>query len=715
MESNNILMFGCLRLVMLGTVSLQSVHGKFLSAQPDGRAEWNRDVASTWEYFHIEERPGGKITLRGAHGMYVSAQPDGSVQINREAAPPGGWEEFTAELRNNGVVCLKSCHGRYLSAQQNGTAQWNRDHAPRGGWEDIRFVPKGDTGQISDAASRIQKHLNTGRSSTSTSNEPIQILEAVSGKPVRFKLNNPPNHNDAWVGIYNPNASDQDHGAQNSRWKWLREFDINNPSLPKQAAGRWSIRVFSDGGHTLHARKDFDVKPAGLVDPAVLESTRRSALIALFIGMILLAPGIPLFIFGLGEGLSEDMSPASLEIEDRDDQGDLGWGIYIEGSFVDFNLNGIYDHCENIVVNATHSGSWMSDPWTGYQNVNPPDESRQVFEPYCGYTDSVEERYHEGRTLIKIGQACHGCMAGTTTITIQSQNGDELSMWIQNEEKKEVLGMLIPGAIFMGIGGFMFIVSLFVLLNMGFKSNASSSSKRGVVVGITLFSMGLPLLIIGSTSTAEDKLAMLIPGAVMLGIGAFVTVAAAIRMGSTEGHSSVAGAGAAGGASTNIEVLSFNHNQPIRFRINNPPGGNDAWVGIYPAGAGDRVHDDRWQWLREIDVGNATLPGQAKGQWSIRVFSDGGYKLHEQVDFEILEGYKDEVWMRNAQIEDSRIKGDMIDHPSFGNMNRRTRPITQRTKHGNVHRFETNSTTYLIYDEDLEDKVSNNKPFWGTD
>ena len=125
--------------------------------------------------------------------------------------------------------------------------------------------------------------------------------------------------------------------------------------------------------------------------------------------------------------------------------------------------------------------------------------------------------------------------------------------------------------------------------------------------------MVLPLLIIGLTSTGGDNLAMLIPGAVMLGIGAIVTVSSAIRMGSTQGHSSVAGAGAAGGASTTLEVLSFNHNQPIRFRINNPPLGNDAWVGIYPAAADDRDHDDRWQWLRDIDAGNATLPGQAMG------------------------------------------------------------------------------------------------------
>ena len=56
--------------------------------------------------------------------------------------------------------------------------------------------------------------------------------------------------------------------------------------------------------------------------------------------------------------------------------------------------------------------------------------------------------------------------------------------------------------------------------------------KIAFVVGITLFSMGLPLLIIGSISAGEDKLAMVIPGAVMFGIGAFVTVvAAAVGMG----------------------------------------------------------------------------------------------------------------------------------------------------------------------------------------
>ena len=51
--------------------------------------------------------------------------------------------------------------------------------------------------------------------------------------------------------------------------------------------------------------------------------------------------------------------------------------------------------------------------------------------------------------------------------------------------------------------------------------------KSAFVAGTILQCMGLPLLIVGSTSTGGDKLAMLVPGAVMFGIGAFVTVAAA--------------------------------------------------------------------------------------------------------------------------------------------------------------------------------------------
>ena len=497
-----------------GKIALKSVHGKYLSAQPDGRAEWNRDIASEWEYFHLEKRQGGKITLKGAHGMYVSAQPDGKVQINRQAAPPTGWEEFTVEDRGNNVICLKSVHGKYLSAQPDGTAQWNRGHAPHGGWEDIQFEPYATQNQqpaptvrhddqASKAATKIQEH------SPASGQESIEILEAVAGKPVRFKINNRPSSNDAWVGIYPPHASDQDHGAQNRRWKWLRDIDVNNASLPKQSEGPWSIRVFSDGGHTLHERKDFTVEAvkAEPLDPAAVKSTRKKAWIALVIGLLLLAPGIPLFILGLGGGFQyEAVSSGTFEIVDADGQGDFGFEIFIEGVPGDFDGNGRHNYCENVVITANHTGGWFTTGPHG-ENVagNPPDESREVFYKEitgegsgdCGSHHNPEQASHNGVQLVKIGRACEGCMNGTTTITAQNQEGLEVLMWIRTEENQEKLGMLIPGAIMMGIG------TLTVIGSLGILAKTRRSHDRSQSTSVDSSN------VFGTSSNAEDWFAEL--------------------------------------------------------------------------------------------------------------------------------------------------------------------------------------------------------------
>ena len=467
----------------VGKIALKSVHGKFLSAQPDGRAEWNRVTACDWEFFELGERDGRKITLRSAHGKYVSAQPDGTVQINRDHAPPTGWEEFTVETRPSPTpgdahdfLNLKSVHGKYLSAQPDGTAQWNRDRAPPGGWEDIQFVPYSTQNQ-EPATTQNQEPTPTTRE------ESIEILEAVAGKPVRFKINNRPSSNDAWVGIYPVHiTNNQDHGAQNVRWKWLRDIDVNNASFPKQAAGSYSIRVFSDGGHTLHERKDFTVE-AVPIDPVAVKSTRRKAWTALAIGFLLLAPGIPLFIMGLGGGFQyEAVSSGTFEIIDADGQGDFGFEIFIEGVPGDFDGNGLHDYCEKANISANHTGGWFS---TGPhdENVagNPPDESRNVFyleisgegNEGCGSHHPVEQANHDGIQLVKIGRACESCMNGTTTITAQNQEGNEILMWIRAEENQEKLGMLIPGAIMMGIG------ALTVIGSLGILAKTRGSNGRG--------------------------------------------------------------------------------------------------------------------------------------------------------------------------------------------------------------------------------------------
>ena len=977
-------------------VALRSVHGKYLSAQPDGRAEWNRDHAGTWEHFHLEKRQGGKLARKGVHGMYVSAQPDGSVQINRRAAPSGGWEEFTVEDRGNNVVCLKSCHGKYLSAQQNGTAQWNRDHAPRGGWEEIQIeqyrktsepILNSDSGMIRGESILVSEHslpryngiytiqnteingkpwfknnsgcilyfynANSGggpswslddRSQDGTNDwfrggwieppnsggpplgtrrweeagtrrrfeikmesvskstivqaatipadttppsvtvsgagssevngtyvfkpgehenrhwgtiaghyqhtqnpeifiafqdcgtahqrpewnkwmiiskigvlyaahtggkiggppregewetvdswgnpgapggkhpaptvrhgeqaskaatkiqqlvarrgeGPIEILEAVTDKPVRFKLNDPPNHNAAWVGIYPTGASDQDHGAQhqrwkyirdidvnnafltqqtagdwslrvfkdggytvherkdftihsnlgtpasesieileavtkkpvrfkinnpptnhdawvgiyplmasdqdhgeeNKRWKWLRNIDVNNASFPKQSEGDWSIRVFSDGGHTRHERKDFAVKTgkAEPLDPAAVQSIRKTAGIALVIGIILFSIGLPLFIgghspageqnlgmiipgaivFGVGAFLAvgasftlisswaksyaetgkpaprwtwmgmvfavlllipsiplliigvisvetlhhEETSSARLWIADADGMGDQGFIIFIDAVPGDFDNNGIHDYCESVTVNATHSGLWMSDPWTPQAKQNDADQTRQVFEHEIAHAGSgcdakvwPEQKGH----LVKLGRACYGCMAGYTDISASRNDASyPIPMWIQDGEKVvEATGLIMAGSI-------MSVIGSLSLVGLGITRKAFKAK---------------------STPARKDPMA---PA---------------------------------------IEVLEAIKGKPVRFRINDPPGSSSAWVGIYPSSAPDDEHGEegvRWNWLNEIDVSNATFPEKSEGRWSIRVFSDSGFTTYRRLDFDILP--KKERW-----------------------------------------------------------------------
>ncbi len=312
------------------------------------------------------------------------------------------------------------------------------------------------------------------------------------------------------------------------------------------------------------------------------------AIFVAILAVIMMIPGIVLLIIGgvMADEFIEDVPGSSsytLEIIDEDGLGDQGFIIFIPGTPGDFNGNGMHDYCENVIVNATHSGAWMSDPWTGWSSYNEPDETRQVFELEISDKGSGCDAQHWPKEkwindglfqLVKLGRACYGCMAGNTTITAEYANEPQTpvdydglpSMWIQDGEKiNESTVLTIIGAVLTGIGGLSLTIIIIVIIS---KSKAAA-------------------------------------------------------MQDSEGEKE------------SIEIIESNPGQPVRFRINDPPKGGDAWVGIYPASTGDQDHGDRWSWLRDIDVNNATLPGQPAGKWSIRVFKDGGYKLQHRVDFEI--------------------------------------------------------------------------------
>jgi len=74
-------------------ITIKSDHGKYLSAQPNGKLEWNRDVAKEWEKFTVVCLDGGKVAFITCHGKYLSAQRDGTLEGNRDV--PKAWEQFT--------------------------------------------------------------------------------------------------------------------------------------------------------------------------------------------------------------------------------------------------------------------------------------------------------------------------------------------------------------------------------------------------------------------------------------------------------------------------------------------------------------------------------------------------------------------------------------------------------------------------------------------
>ena len=168
-----------------------------------------------------------------------------------------------------------------------------------------------------------------------------------------------------------------------------------------------------------------------------------------------------------------------------------------------------------------------------------------------------------------------------------------------------------------------------------------------IVTGMFLFGIGLPLLIVGSTSTGEDRLAMIIPGAILFSVGSFSILVSAIG-GLSLGGKSVPTQNTESTKpvqNPSIEVLEAVVGEPVLFRIKGQANHNDAWVGIYPSSLEDNDHGeegDRWKWLKDIDVDSASFPEQSEGRWSIRVFKDGGYAVVSRVDFDILP--KKERW-----------------------------------------------------------------------
>jgi Fascin domain len=114
--------------------SFKSWQDQYLSAQPDGRIEANREKEGPWELFTVEEQHDGTVAFLSAHGTYLGAEPPelgSSVYCDRRRVGP--WECWTPEMQSAGVYAFKSHHGGYLVVEVDQTVRADRTAA--GEWE----------------------------------------------------------------------------------------------------------------------------------------------------------------------------------------------------------------------------------------------------------------------------------------------------------------------------------------------------------------------------------------------------------------------------------------------------------------------------------------------------------------------------------------------------------------------------------------------------
>jgi hypothetical protein len=241
---------------------LKSSQGKYLSAQPDGRVEWNRDHAVDGSWEDIDMEYVGNATITTAKFTYTI---DEGIDFSFTAPklPDDAWIGIVPVAIPHGDEAVNDSHDisyAHLGGRTKGDI--TLPNPGLGTWT-LRLHDTDNNGrELTHVVFEVVSSLGSSGNSHKGRTCEINILEARAGKPIRFNVNNRPSGNEAWFGLYPVHATDQEHGEQHQNWMYFRDVGQNELSLPAKSAGRWSIRVFSDGGYNQIGRLDFDITGA---------------------------------------------------------------------------------------------------------------------------------------------------------------------------------------------------------------------------------------------------------------------------------------------------------------------------------------------------------------------------------------------------------------------------------------------------------------------
>ena len=184
-------------------------------------------------------------------------------------------------------------------------------------------------------------------------------------------------------------------------------------------------------------------------------------LVILIVGGILLAVGSNNIDEGV-ESLEEDewalegVTAGTVEIIDDDGEGEIGFTIFIKGTYEDSNDDGVWDFCE---------GFDQSEEQTDFTTTHSEDTTNSFVYACSSDWDWEVERQEGSKILVKIGDSASEYTNGTATVTCAS------ACWVQYDD--EVLDDVLAdigqaaGGVLQGLGGGMLLCCGGVLLVFG--------------------------------------------------------------------------------------------------------------------------------------------------------------------------------------------------------------------------------------------------------
>ncbi len=159
------------------------------------------------------------------------------------------------------------------------------------------------------------------------------------------------------------------------------------------------------------------------------------------VGALVTIIGVVGFILGSSsfaeiKPIYENTTSGSVEVEDSDNDGHLGFSFYVDGArYVDENDDGQWDHCEGVNIEIIDPPqSTTGDPSFYFEIV---DYGVFFYDECEAHPENVN---YNTPGKLKIGRACAGCYEGSFSFTS--------SVSVQVWDDEEAIG-----GIFRGIGG----------------------------------------------------------------------------------------------------------------------------------------------------------------------------------------------------------------------------------------------------------------------